>query len=169
MKKGIWSIILAAVLLCSAVMPAYATIAEPAPTSEILEDGTTVVYYEDGSSLTISPTYVIEENSSARSSAQTVTGGKDVTCKDSDGNLEWKYTLSATFSYVPSISSTCTSAWYTKTIYDSHWSFSDGSATKSGNTAYGKGKFVKKVLFITGKTYDIDICMSCDKYGKLSK
>lgn len=166
MKKTLLSILLTVALLCTAIIPAYAT--EPEQTSEQLDDGTTIIYYEDGSSLTISPIYDVQENNMARAGEQTVSGGRDATYKDSNGNLEWIYTLSATFSYVSGVSSTCTSASYTKTIYDSHWSFSDGSATKSGNTAYGKGKFVKKVLFVTGKTYDINISISCDKYGKLS-
>ena len=53
-------------------------------------------------------------------------------------------------------------------IYDSSWTFSNGSATRSGNTAYGKGHYTKKVLFITTKNYDVDISVSCDKYGNIS-
>lgn len=166
MKKTLLSVFLTVALLCTAVMPAYAV--ESEPTAEQLDDGTTVIYYDDGSSITISPVYGVKESSGARATSITTSGNKDVTGKDADGNIDWKYTLSATFSYNPSISSTCTSASYKKTIYDDSWYFSDGSATKSGNTAYGKGKFYKKILFITGSTYNIDIHISCDKYGKLS-
>lgn len=166
MKKTLLSVLLTVALLCTAIIPAYA--AESEPTAEQLADGTTVIYYDDGSSLTISPIYGVQEKSMARAGEQTVSGGRDVTFADPNGTLEWKYTLSATFSYVSGVSSTCTSASYTKTIYDNDWSFSNGSATKSGNTAYGKGHFTKKVLFITIKNYDIDISISCDKYGKLS-
>ena len=97
-----------------------------------------------------------------------MTGEKYATFEDSAGKVEWEYTLSAAFSYVSGSSSTCTSASYSKNIYDSSWSFSDGSATKSGNVATGKGKFVCKILFIPYKTYTIDLSITCDIYGKLS-
>ena len=105
---------------------------------------------------------------SARATTQTKTGSKDITATDSNGNVEWKYTLSATFSYVYGSSVSCTSSTYKNNIYDSSWTFSNGSATRSGNTAYGKGHYTKKVLFVTTKNYDVDISVSCDKYGNIS-
>ena len=43
---------------------------------------------------------IIENDTVARATTQTKNGLKDVKFTDSDGNVEWKYTLSATFSYV---------------------------------------------------------------------
>lgn len=166
MKKTLLSVFLTVALLCTAVIPAYA--ADTEPTAEQFDDGATVIYYDDGSSITISPIYGVEEENITRATEQTVSGARDVTFKDSDGNLECIYTLYAAFSYVYGVSSTCKSTTYNKTIYVDSWTFSNGSATKSGNTAYGKGHFTKKAFFITIKNYDIDISISCDKYGNLS-
>ncbi len=131
-------------------------------------DGSTITYFDDGSFLTVSPVREIGSSVATYATDKTASGSKDVTFTDANGNLDWTYTLTATFSYVYGVSSTCTSASYTKEIYDNDWSFSDGSATKSGNVATGKGKFVCKVLFITFKTYNIDISITCDIYGNLS-
>jgi hypothetical protein len=160
------SIFLTVVTLCTTVLPAYAA----APDSDISEydNESTVIYYDDGSYITISAAYVSQENISTRSTTNTVTGAKDVTFTDSSGNLEWKYTLSATFSVTYGSSVSCTKSTYTNNIYDSSWTFSNGSATKSGNAAYGIGHYTKKVLFITTKNYDIDISITCDKNGKIS-
>ena len=125
-----------------------------------------VVYFDDGSRLVISPIYETKDSSSIKTAANTVTRSCDAYYEDSDGNMEWKYTLTATFSYNYGVSSTCTSASYTQTIYDSKWSFSDGSAERSGNTAYGKGHYVKKWLILS-KDIDIDISLSGDIYGNV--
>lgn len=130
------------------------------------ESEVSVVYFDDGSRLVISAIYETENSSSIKTAANTITRSRDIYCEDSNGNLEWKYTLTATFSYNYGVSSTCTSASYTQTIYDDKWSFSGGSAERSGNTAYGKGHYVKKWLIVTKET-DIDISLSCDIYGNV--
>ena len=66
------------------------------------------------------------------------------------------------------VSATCTNATYTQTINDGYWHFSDGNAYAENNVAHGLGTFKKKVLFITLKTYNIDISVTCDAYGNLS-
>lgn len=166
MKKVLLSAFLTIAMLCAIAFPAYA--AEPNYEAIQNDDGSTVIYYDDGSQVTISPIYVTEVENTARATSQTVNGARDVKFTDSDGNVEWKYTLSATFSYVYGSSVSCTSATYSNNIYDNAWSFSNGSATKSGNTAYGKGHYTKKLLFVTIKNIDIDISISCDEYGNLS-
>lgn len=164
MKKKLLSIVLAFTILFAATIPTYAT---ESPTDIIhTDDGSTIIYNEDGSSFIISAPYGTETQGS-RTTVRTITKHKDVTYQDSDGNLVWKYTLTGTFSFDGS-SSACTNASYTQSIYDSIWTFSDGSATKSGNVATGKGKFVSKFLFITVKTYNIDIHLTCDKYGNVT-
>lgn len=133
-----------------------------------LDNGTEIIYFDDGSYITITPVIVIDESANTRASAVSKTGSKVASYTDSDGNVDWKYTLTATFSYVSGSSSTCTSASYTKTIYDSSWEFSNGSATKSGNKATGKGTFKDKVLFVTMQTKDVNITITCDTYGNLT-
>ena len=65
-------------------------------------------------------------------------------------------------------SSTCIDASYTQTIYESDWTFSDGAAIKSGNTAIGNGNFKLKFFFVTVQTYEIDISLTCDVYGNVT-
>ena len=172
MKKVLTSILLAITMLFATVLPAFA--AEPEivtqPTSiQESYDGTTTVYYDDGSTITISPVYAVKEYESiSHATSKTTSGSRDVYGKDSSGNLEWKYTLSASFSYVPGVSSSCTSASYSNSTYDNSWSFSNGSAKKSGSTAYGNGKYVKYILSVAVSTYNIDISISCDVNGNLS-
>lgn len=167
MKKRIFSIILTFLFVLALTPSVFA-----ANDIELNDQNTTeVLYLDNGSYITI--TLITQDVStlslaSTNSASFTKTGNKVVSCNDKNGNLEWEYTLFAEFSVVEGISATCTSATYTQTIYANDWSFSNGNATKSGNTAYGVGTFKRKVLFITTNTSNIDISISCDVYGNLS-
>ncbi len=167
MKKIILSIVLIISLFSTIVIP---TIAETAlPTIPETGNDTTVIFFEDGSKLTVSLT--IDEQSYSRAASaksSVIYGKKEATFENSDGEVEWIYTSSATFSYTSGVSSTCTDASYTQTIYKGNWTFSNGAATKSGNTARGVGNYIKKVLFITVKDIDIDLTLTCDKYGNIT-
>lgn len=139
--------------------------------NNLLDDFTLVTkdteYFEDGS-------YIVYETLEQKidvvllSTSYSKTGKRHVTRYDSNNNVQWIYTLSAEYRIEEGISVTCTKADYSTTINNSSWTFSNGSATYSGNTAYGKGKFTHKVWFITTKTENIDIHLSCDSYGNLS-
>lgn len=167
MKKRILSLLFTVLFIFTVAPSVFATndIAWNAQTD------TEVVYLDNGSYLTIT---LISQNSSplsltsSSSTSFVKTGSKVVDCRDKNGDLEWQYTLYSEFSVVEGTSATCTSATYTQTIYRDDWSFSNGNATKSGNTAYGVGTFKRKVLFITVDTVNIDISISCDVYGNLS-
>lgn len=165
MKKFILSVFILPIALLINALPVHAV--EKISFDAQTESETSVVYFDDGSRLVISPVYETEDGSSIKTAANTVTKSREVYFEDSNGNLEWKYTLTATFSYNYGVSSTCTNASYTQTIYDNKWSFSDGSAQRSGNTAYGKGYYVKKELFVVIKDINIDISLSCDIYGNV--
>lgn len=167
MKKRIFSIILTFLFVFTLTPSVFA-----ANDIELNDQNTTeIVYLDNGNYITI--TLITQDVSplslaSTNSNTFTKTGNKVVSCHDKKGNLEWEYTLFAEFSVIEGISATCTSATYTQTIYANDWSFSNGNATKSGNTAYGIGTFKRKVLFITVDTANIDISISCDVYGNLS-
>ncbi len=97
------------------------------------------------------------------------TGTRNVTKYDSNNKVQWVYTLSAEYQIEEGISVRCTKTDYSTTINNSSWSFSNGSTSYSGNTAYGKGKFTYKVLWIfSTQNVNIDIQLSCDSYGNLS-
>lgn len=159
--KKILSLFLAIVICGICIVPANAE-------SEMLhtDNSGTVVVYEDGSSLTISPIQYIEINS--RATASTQDAYRTYTYKNSSDEIEWEFILNATFSYVYGSSVTCTDTSYDYTIYKDSWKFSDGSTSSSGGTAYGYGTFKNKFLLITTKTINVEAEITCDVYGNLS-
>ncbi len=171
MKKIFAFITVLVMLFSCAVLPVSAEETSPVAVQRIQNpDGTTVIYYDDGSTLTISPVQITTQISaySTDSTEKKLSANRSATRKDSDGNIIWKYTLYGTFTYVPGVSSVCTAATYRYEINDDAWSFSDGSATKSGNMAIGKGVFKRKTLFITTNTANIDISLTCYIYGNVT-
>ena len=166
MKKAFMSVLLIIAMLCASILPIYAS--DSGSETILNEDGSSITYYDDGSYLVISSVSVTESSTVARASAQNKIGTREAKFVDSDGNVEWKYTLAASFTYTYGSSVSCIWASYDNNIYDDAWTFSNGSSSRSGNIGYGKGHYTKKVLFITVKNYDIDLSISCDKYGNLS-
>lgn len=166
MKKIIGVVCLLFVLLISTNQKVSAS------GNELLDDFTLISsetkYFEDGS-------YIVYETLEQKndvllfSSSYTKTGTRNVTKYDSNNKVQWIYTLSAEYWIEEGISVSCTKADYSTTINNSSWSFSNGSASYSGNTAYGKGKFTYKVLWLfPTQNVNIDIDLSCDSYGNLS-
>ena len=166
MKRIILSAFILPIALSINTMSAQAVTEIPFDAQTESEES--IVYFDDGSRLVISPIYETTGASSIKTEANTITKSRDAYFADSNGKIEWKYTLTATFTYDYGVSSTCTSASYTQTIYDDQWSFSEGSATKSGNIAYGNGHYVKKRLFVVIKDVDVDLSFSCDIYDNVN-
>ena len=166
MKKYL-SILLAVVVLLYAF--AFSASAQSAVTEAAVtqQDGSVIYYHDNGTYTVVS---VVEAEAGARSEAKTKTATVTASnYEDSDNSLNWTYVLTATFSYTEGESATCTAASYSQTISNSSWQFSDGSATKSGNTAHGTGTFVRKWLFITRETVPVNLYISCDSYGNITK
>ncbi len=167
MKKRIFSILLTFLFVFALTPSVFAANDIELDDQNITE----IVYLDNGSYITVK--FITQDITplslmSTNSTSFTKTGNKVVTCNDKNGNLEWEYTLFAEFEVIEGISVTCTSSTYSQTIYANDWSFSNGSATKSGNTAYGVGTFKRKILFVTVDTANIDISISCNVYGNLS-
>lgn len=132
---------------------------------EEFNDGSYITYdlYE---SVNNASTFSLIKSSST---SYTKSGNKAVTKYDSNNKIIWQYILNATFTVDEGSSVICTNTSYTKTINNTFWKFSNGSTTYSGNTAYGKGKFTYKVLWLfSSETVNIDIKLTCDTYGNLS-
>lgn len=139
--------------------------------NELLDDfaliSSETEYFEDGSYIVYE--ILEQKNDVVLFSSYTKTGTRNVTKYDSNNKVQWIYTLSAEYWIDEGISVSCTKADYSTTINNSSWSFSNGSASYSGNTAYGKGKFTYKVLWLfPTQNVNIDIDLSCDSYGNLS-
>ena len=123
-----------------------------------------IIYHENGD---YSIVKVYEDKSLAIATTYTVTGKTKVENYSKSDNLLWTYTLTGYFEVNEGISVTCYNATFSKTIEHSGWSFSNGGASYSGNTAYGVGKFKYKILFVTVQTYNIDITVKCDVNGNI--
>lgn len=158
MKKSVL-VILALVMVFTAIVPASA---EDVQKERVLADGTVIINCDDGGYIIIYPAVAV---SSTRSST---TKSKTEKKFDSSGNTVWTYTLYGTFTYTYGVSATCTAASYSKNIFDSSWSFSNGSAMASGAKARGVGTFTKSWLFVTTDTVNVDLTLTCDKYGNVS-
>ena len=164
MKRALSLIILVAAIIQICAFPAFSE--ETEPLKIINDDGSVVYVFDNGEKLTVGPA-VVNEVVPTKGPVYSVSANKYVTYEDDNGNLEWKYTLSGSFSYQIGLYATCCSASYSQIIYDNDWSFSNGSATATGAVARGLGEFIKTLLFITIKDVDIDITLTCDVYGNV--
>ncbi len=154
MKKVIATLV-AFVLILSAlpIQIAYAS-----QEQELLE----VVRYEDGSYLEIT----LEAAPQTRASGS-LTKTKNYTFKDSNDTAQWKISLTGSFTYTGT-TSTCTAASCNVTIYQSNWSVASKSASKSGNTAYGTARILRKYLGATVSDKTYNLTLTCDKNGNVS-
>lgn len=122
-----------------------------------------VVYYDDGSYDVITITVDMKATRATGTKTGTITKDR----RNSDGELEWRASMKATFTYDGS-TSRCTSVDSPSVvIYDNTWSLDSKSCSKSGNTATGNITMAKKLLLGSSKA-PITLTLSCDKNGNLS-
>ena len=135
------------------------------PASKIVSE--TVEVFPDGSKIV---TIVREDISSVLPMATSYnkSGNKSITGYNSNGEAAWTFTLNGTFHVETGVSATCIDASYSSSILKSGWSLKSGSASSSGNSAFGSGTFVRKTLGITVETRDVSLTLSCDANGNLS-
>lgn len=152
MKKRIFSLFLIALLIFMG-MPISAHATE--------NEDVTITTFDDGSYLEI----VITEGNTRASNSKS--GQKTLSYKNSNGEVEWKAVLSASFTYTGS-SATCTSASCTVTTYSSDWYVVSKSTTRSGNTATTQLTMGEKYLGVTISKPSYTITLSCSNNGTLS-
>lgn len=128
----------------------------------------TVITFDDGSYLTVSPVRTVTSEEQGGTRTVTTMQEKDVIYTNADGVDEWKYTLTGNFTYQYGAFAVCNYAYYSQTVYEGNWTFSNGSADYSGSTARGTGNFKETFLFITLHDIDINISITCDVYGHFS-
>lgn len=154
MKQGIK--IIAMLLLLSLLVPANILTAEAAVSSE-----ENVIYYEDGSYITIE---LIEYETRA---LNMTTGSKSYTYQNSSGAVQWKAVLTGTFSYNGS-SATCTVSACDVTITNKDWYVISKTASKSGNVARCNVTMGEKYLGNKIDERAISIKLTCDAKGNLT-
>lgn len=120
-----------------------------------------VIWLEDGSRIEI---YI--ENTSARA-ANTVSGSKTYVCYDTNGNVDWKAKLTATFAYSGAWY-TCTTANCNVTIQDNQWYVVSNSSIRSSNHAITYLTMGRKYLGVTVEERQYTIDLVCDINGNLS-
>lgn len=153
--KKIISVLLA-ILIVIFMCPTNAFAAETA-TNQYVE------YFDDGS-------YIITEfETSGISTFATSTTSKTKYSSyyNSNGDIEWRVSLTATFTYTGS-SSICTKATKSYNIYNDNWKVTSSSASKSGNKATGNFTVKKYVLGIPVKTVNKTLTITCSKTGVCS-
>ena len=119
-----------------------------------------ILYFEDGSYLTID---VIEFDSVLTRGTSVVSGKKIGTYSNNSGETLWTITVNGKFTY-NGLSATAIDASYSYQIYDSAWSLKSANAYCSGNRAIAEGTFHGGFLL----NRDVTVTLTCSPDGKLS-
>lgn len=152
MKKKLFACLL--VLVLAFIFPINAMAASTQSAQE-------VIYFEDGSYITVTLS-----ETQARASG-TKSGSKTYRYYDSNEVELWRAVLNGTFTYTGS-SATCTASSCNVTIYNSAWYVVSKTATKSGNKALADLTMGKKALGITISKKSVSMQLACDANGTLS-
>jgi len=153
--KRFLSMALVSVLLVVAFLP----INTYASTSTQADEN--IIYFEDGSYITI------ELTCAETRASGTKTGSKTYRFNNSNGVEQWRAVLRGTFSYTGS-SATCTAASCDVTISNSSFYVVSKDVSKSGNAALCELVMGKKLLGITVSKDTINMQITCDANGNLS-
>lgn len=143
--KRLFALLCAALLVCALIAPASAAAGEPAPVVVDLGDGFYAV-----ETVTYGP---------MSRSGSTVSGSKTASIYH-ESLLVGTATLSAQFDTSGS-SAVAISAFITGAGYNG-WSYSHGTASGSGNTAYGTAYFTNGLI-----TKHVTVTLSCSPGGTL--
>lgn len=96
----------------------------------------------------------------------TVSRTKYLRYYDSKGVLLWTAYLNAAFTYNGK-KATCTRADIAYEIHDNDWTFTEGSAEKTGGTAKATVTFRQHKLGVPLRTITRTLTLSCDRDGKI--
>lgn len=119
------------------------------------------IYFEDGS-------YIRVEifSTDLRETGRKI-GHKDYTYYNSDGEEQWRATLTGSFTYTGT-SAVCTSSSCSVSISDSNWSVESKTADRSGNAAIAKLIMKWSQHGATKENIEVSIRLTCDENGNLS-
>lgn len=154
MKKFLSSLLICTLILTAAPLTTFAA---AAPVSQ----ETDITYIDD---LVIETVLTVYEVSAQTRDAQSISASKEVTAKNSAGNVVATFTLHGTFSYDGS-SATCTSASYSKSIVNNTWSFTSARAWANANKANGSYTLTRST---NGQTVSDNVTITCSPTGKIS-
>lgn len=126
-----------------------------------------IEYFSDGSYMVTTTETEADNGIALFAAASTKTASKTTKYYDASGDLDWKVTLTGTFSYTGS-SATCTKASTSYTIYDSDWKVTSAKATKSGRTATGDYTVKRYTFGLPLQSKSGTIKISCSNTGVIS-
>lgn len=161
MKKVITCICAIAMLLCSVALPASAQGMDNGVVTVVATATGEIRYFADGSTIEVSQREVPSFRASGSKN-----GAKDYTFKDSSGNVEWIYTILASFTYNGS-SATCTNVWDNVTIKEGNWKKYSASFSRSGNMGYSHFVMKRYMLGIPMQTVEDNASIGCNANGGL--
>ena len=176
--KKLFCWLLCAVLLCAAVMPAFASSVPEA--RETLEDGSYFVtvlsddppaYHEitdeDGFFALINRMIAfLRQLIALLTGTRTVSKTKYVNYYDSGGTLLWTVSLTEEFAFNKQ-QATCTAASARHEVYDRDWSVVKTDVEKADDTATGTFSVRQTKLGVPLKTIDRTITLTCDPNGNV--
>lgn len=157
MKKKI-----SAIFTCLLLLTCFAV---NSSVSALTEQETDIEYFADGSYIV---TTITQESFLTRAASNTVKGNKSHTYYNSNGSIDWVFTVTGTFSVVSGVSATCTAVSHSTDIRASKWKLVSASSWRSGNQAIGNITIKQTMLGITIQTVERTVTLTCDKYGNLS-
>lgn len=149
-----------ALCLCAVLIFSFAPSSKIGASEGSGSEKTFTTYLSDGSYYV---TTIYESDAACLSVQQQKSGHKTVEKYNSSGKLLFSLTVRGTFTY-DGTTSKAISASYEYTTDAAFWSFSDGSAVCSGNTATAYGTFKHFWVF---QTNNISISLSCAPTGTL--
>ena len=168
--KKIFVLILVLSVLCASPFSVSAKTA--------LSDGDSFskcTYYDDGSyvitTLTVERIELTDSNLARSDEESYVLRARSRALGyDSSDELDWVVTLIGDFLVCPtcSLSGQCQSSTLSAEIYDSSWGMYDVDERCMSNNAYGACSMKDKFLGITMKIVDLELIITCDRYGNLS-
>jgi len=120
-----------------------------------------IIYLDDGRYI------VVTIDVSVSRSIYSKTGQTKYESFSSDGILEWKIVLNATYIYTGT-SATCTQSTISVTVYADNWYEVSKTAGKSGASATGSVTMGRKVLGVTVAKETYDLSLTCSPTGTLS-
>lgn len=147
--KRILYMLLAMVLLCK-LLPVTGQAAE-----------LDTIYFDDGSFA------IIEIASDESRASGSKTGSKSYTYYNSDNEIQWKVTLTGSFTYTGT-NSTCISSDINIMLYNSNCYVVSQNAGKEDNIARGSVTIGYKFLGITVEKKSASLTLNCDANGNLS-
>lgn len=132
-------------------------------------------YFEDGSYIVT--TLVVERieldtSNGVRSDSESyiLKGHRYANGYDSNDELDWVVTLTGEFLVCPTcpMSGQCQSSKLSAVFYDTSWGMYDVDERCMSNNAYGACSMKDKFLGITTKIVELEMILTCDRYGNLS-